>query len=503
MSAEVATAIATPQVAAALPQGMRKNGKQWHEPKSAFRPKAGNSSYEKRQEERKAMAAVKAKEKEMKDEKEAERQRRITAIKDKRAAKEEKARRATMSFNLPLPAPDRSKPPLLTTSPTRPRHQVTRSISELSTSFPKLHRPHHHHHHHHHIHLNKDKDSAPQIVGSGLLSNGEMFGTVSESATPNRSQDVSRGTSVLGERWEDGEKEKEKRVVREGQVKEEKEKGAQRALELRNATLDLNTLSNNTTRRLDMTYYSVLEKLSALQNTITSMKELARLTRSLNNEFKTESEELSNEIAGQLDGFKGFNTQETRISDLQERVKMGREKINTLAGRVNVIRDRVEGWEKADAEWRDKTRKRLRTLWVIMSICAVIFIALALFQYAPARTIGQEGLNGTNSSNLAGKIPDFDRIQNETWDLKRKTAEALDGLRDKDNERPLATGLRGLAALRKAIVSTVAKPTPVVEVTRRLATLSLLIALRRCLKKPHKARVFAAADDEDASQATD
>jgi rRNA-processing protein CGR1 len=49
-------------------------GKQWHEPKAAFRPKAGNSTYEKRQEERKAMAATKAKEKEMKDEKEADRQ---------------------------------------------------------------------------------------------------------------------------------------------------------------------------------------------------------------------------------------------------------------------------------------------------------------------------------------------------------------------------------------------------------------------------------------------
>ena len=49
-------------------------GKPWREPKAAFRPKAGNSSYEKRQVERQAMAATKAKEKEMKDEKEAERQ---------------------------------------------------------------------------------------------------------------------------------------------------------------------------------------------------------------------------------------------------------------------------------------------------------------------------------------------------------------------------------------------------------------------------------------------
>ena len=49
-------------------------GKQWHAPKAAFRPKAGQNSFEKRTEERKAQAAMKAKEKEMKDEKEAARQ---------------------------------------------------------------------------------------------------------------------------------------------------------------------------------------------------------------------------------------------------------------------------------------------------------------------------------------------------------------------------------------------------------------------------------------------
>jgi hypothetical protein len=49
-------------------------GKQWHAPRSAFRPSAGLSSYEKRKHERVATAAMKAKEKEMKDEKEAERQ---------------------------------------------------------------------------------------------------------------------------------------------------------------------------------------------------------------------------------------------------------------------------------------------------------------------------------------------------------------------------------------------------------------------------------------------
>lgn len=49
-------------------------GKQWHVLKSAFRPKAGQSSYARRSVERKTLAATKAKEKDMKDTKEAERQ---------------------------------------------------------------------------------------------------------------------------------------------------------------------------------------------------------------------------------------------------------------------------------------------------------------------------------------------------------------------------------------------------------------------------------------------
>ena len=47
-------------------------GKQWKPLKSAFRPKMGNDTYEKRQRERKALEATKAKEKEMKEEKAAE-----------------------------------------------------------------------------------------------------------------------------------------------------------------------------------------------------------------------------------------------------------------------------------------------------------------------------------------------------------------------------------------------------------------------------------------------
>lgn len=49
-------------------------GQKWLEPKKAFRPHAGLTSYEQRAKERAAMAAAKEKEKQMKEEKEALRQ---------------------------------------------------------------------------------------------------------------------------------------------------------------------------------------------------------------------------------------------------------------------------------------------------------------------------------------------------------------------------------------------------------------------------------------------
>jgi hypothetical protein len=52
-------------------------GKQWHDNKTAFRPRANQSSWEKRTVERKALAAVKAKEKELREEKEAVKQVRV------------------------------------------------------------------------------------------------------------------------------------------------------------------------------------------------------------------------------------------------------------------------------------------------------------------------------------------------------------------------------------------------------------------------------------------
>ena len=205
--------------------------------------------------------------------------------------------------------------------------------------------------------------------------------------------------------------------------------------ELRNSLMALNTLSNNTTRRLDTTYYTVLEKLSTLQSTIASMREIATLTRQLHTDFKTESEEVVGEITTQIAGFAGFEEQQQRIVTLQERVWKGRERIKGLGGRVDVVKERVDSWEMAEGEWQEKTRKRLRILWIVMSVCAVAFLALVVFQYTPARTQGPGVIRGLHASSFTGNISDLEKFKNETWSLQRPTPDALESLRQKGNEQ--------------------------------------------------------------------
>ncbi|KAF2806757.1 uncharacterized protein BDZ99DRAFT_465547 [Mytilinidion resinicola] len=96
MSVEAVTAPVEAPVTRPAVQGIRINGKQWHEKRAPLRKNAGLTSYQKRAEDTKILAAIKAKEKEMKDEKEAERLRRAEIIKTRRAAKAEKERYAQM-----------------------------------------------------------------------------------------------------------------------------------------------------------------------------------------------------------------------------------------------------------------------------------------------------------------------------------------------------------------------------------------------------------------------
>jgi predicted ribosome quality control (RQC) complex YloA/Tae2 family protein len=200
--------------------------------------------------------------------------------------------------------------------------------------------------------------------------------------------------------------------------------------ELRKSLVDLNTLSNNTTSRLDNTYYNVLEKLSVLHSTIASLKELSTLTRQLNDDFIQDSTEVAKDIETQLDGFEDFHPQERKIKDLEQRIETGREKAHMLGDRVELVKQKIERWEKVESEWQQRTRKRLKFLWAITAIVLLLLVGLAAFQYTPTRTHGPGALRGFNVSNITTNVPALeDMIGNETRSLKRSTIDALEKLR--------------------------------------------------------------------------
>lgn len=149
--------------------------------------------------------------------------------------------------------------------------------------------------------------------------------------------------------------------------------------------MELSATSTTTTGRLDETYFAILEKLGMLRGTVVALKELAGMSQELNEHFKVESQALVSELEQQADSFGQFDDQQKRIEELQGRIHAGRGKVEALSKRVDIVRERIEGWERADIEWQERTRRRLKIIWIITSV--VIFSLILLFigsQYTPS-----------------------------------------------------------------------------------------------------------------------
>ncbi|KAG6363427.1 hypothetical protein INS49_008526 [Diaporthe citri] len=165
-----------------------------------------------------------------------------------------------------------------------------------------------------------------------------------------------------------------------------KDRTGARTSDLKKSLADLANVSTGTTRRLDDTYYGVLEKLSSLQNTVAALKELASASASMNEGFTAESESVLAEAQAQLDAFGQFDEQQARVQALQDRVHGGRERIGALSERVDIVRQKVERWERADYMWQNKTRRRIKIVWGML----LGFVLLLLLLYAGAKAYAPE-----------------------------------------------------------------------------------------------------------------
>jgi hypothetical protein len=130
------------------------------------------------------------------------------------------------------------------------------------------------------------------------------------------------------------------------------------------------------TKRLDDTYYSVLEKMSTLQNTVIALKDLAESSHDICESFDKDARDLESDVIRQLSSAGQFEELQQKISSLQKRIHRSRGRIRTLASRVEVVQKRVERWEHADKKWQEKTRKRLKIIWTATTVLVLVFFAL-------------------------------------------------------------------------------------------------------------------------------
>ena len=150
--------------------------------------------------------------------------------------------------------------------------------------------------------------------------------------------------------------------------------------ELRDRLAGLGKTSTDITRRLDYTYYSLLEKVGNLVGTIQSFQSLSTQTRALVGNFTKDTDSLDSDIKRRLENFKtGFDEREVRVADLERRGGKARLKAEDLGKRLHNSRLLVESWERRKGEAIKRRGRMWKTTW--LTVIGMFGVLVALFMW--------------------------------------------------------------------------------------------------------------------------
>lgn len=158
------------------------------------------------------------------------------------------------------------------------------------------------------------------------------------------------------------------------------------------------------TRRLDYTYYNLLEKITALNSTIGSFQELSDSASTLLNDFERETANLDQDIRRQINDLKGFQPQMQKANALEKRMKLGRQRVEDLGNRLEDVRREIDSWEQRESEWQSRVSRRLRILWAVMGSAFLVVVLALILQNWPTISPHHEAhplpREAANSSSL-------------------------------------------------------------------------------------------------------
>ncbi|KAH7076622.1 hypothetical protein BKA63DRAFT_532740 [Paraphoma chrysanthemicola] len=282
----------------------------------------------------------------------------------------------------------------------RPNLYHTASSSRVSSNpaADNEERPVHKHksHRHHHSSSRHDREHrhgssrrhAKEVVQSAIQLPPTSFGDLlkqarsSKDTTPSHSRKGSVAQGVEGNIEKKSSRDvgitiPPRRPLRREDVELERKRVEARERDLSNALKSLSDQSLRISRRLDDTYYSILEKVSVLRQTIGSLQELSGLTKELHENFESDTKELVDDVQGQFDSFENFDSQQQQIIVLEQRIKAGKEKADSLTGRLAKAKERVDARAKSESEWQSK--RRMRIFWSTIGFIVAFILAVIIF----------------------------------------------------------------------------------------------------------------------------
>lgn len=209
---------------------------------------------------------------------------------------------------------------------------------------------------------------------------------------------------------------------------------------LRSALSTVGTLATDITRRLDYTYYSLLEKVAALTSTFASFQELSDSASTIFDDIERETSVLDGDIRRQIADLKDFQPQMRKIERLEERMRSGKKKADALGKRLEAIRNRIDLWEEKEVEWQTRVGRRLRVFWVIVALSVLVFLVVLISQKSSAICIPlfessvPVEMGDRRASALAIRLPE--PASGEVWSRDDSCSETRPGCNRKSHSAP-------------------------------------------------------------------
>ena len=305
--------------------------------------------------------------------------------------KQERAHRPTMS-----------RPPS-SSGDTSPPH---RNQTALRQALPSLHLPNRHTHHHlsSHGRQKRHADKNP-VAHAALHTPTAVPARLAEKIAPNSRSSSKTGREAQAEDAEAATSELPSRQIRPVDVAKERHRRVRRDEELRSTVNGLTDMATSSTRKIDLLFLGIMEKVSTLRNTIGKLQELSEQSSKAQHDFEEEAGETEKDYAAQIETFRAFETQKGQVEMLRNRVQHSVEKSEQLNERLKKARDRVALWERREDEWQANTTKKLRIGWACFGTLVGLILVILLVRAIYLRT-GYAAINARlpelNTSDIDG-----------------------------------------------------------------------------------------------------